>query len=160
MNQKVLASTTLFVAIASSGCVAHSQLTELSQTPPQSNLTNAAHVQHEVNAANDHVPIATLGRQENLAQILDETPVNVLLDFYADWCGPCKRQAKVLHGLTQSESNKPARIIKVNVDEHPELARQFQVTSLPTLVLVRNNSVVDQLTGFNSAQRVNELLQR
>jgi thioredoxin 1 len=74
-----------------------------------------------------------------------ETPV--LIDFYADWCGPCRMLAPTLERLAGEFGGK-AKIVKVNVDEEPELAGQFQVESIPTLVFVHRGSVVGRTAGL------------
>ena len=69
----------------------------------------------------------------------------VLVDFYADWCGPCKMLAPELEKLDEEVDIK---IIKVNVDLLPELARQFRVMSIPTLMLYRNGEFVKRESSY------------
>ena len=70
----------------------------------------------------------------------------VLLDFYADWCGPCKMLSPVLHELAEEKSGT-LKVGKVNVDEEPELARQFGVMSIPTVVFLKNGVEFDRKVG-------------
>ncbi len=70
----------------------------------------------------------------------------VLVDFYADWCGPCKMIAPVLEEIDNEEQD--LNIVKVNVDEQGALAQQYGVMSIPTLVLFKDGQKVDQLVGF------------
>ena len=70
----------------------------------------------------------------------------VLLDFYADWCGPCKMLAPVLHEIAE-ESTGAFKVGKVNVDEQMELAMRFQVTSIPTLVAFKDGKAVAKSVG-------------
>ena len=69
----------------------------------------------------------------------------VLVDFYADWCGPCKMLAPELEKLDEEVD---IRILKINVDELPELARQFRVMSIPTLMLYRNGEFVKRESSY------------
>lgn len=91
------------------------------------------------------------------------SPVPVLVDFYADWCGPCRMLAPTLERLSQEFAGR-ARIVKVNVDSEPELADRFRVQSIPTLAFVVGGKVVDQTSGLvpETALRsaLNALLQR
>jgi len=70
----------------------------------------------------------------------------IIVDFWADWCGPCKAIAPVLEELAQEYAGR-VTIGKVNVDEHPGLAARFQVRSIPTLLLFKGGQVVDQIVG-------------
>ena len=71
----------------------------------------------------------------------------VLLDFYADWCGPCKMLAPVLHEIAE-ESTGVLKVGKVNVDEQMELAMRFQVSSIPMLVVFKDGKTVAKSVGY------------
>ena len=71
----------------------------------------------------------------------------VLLDFYADWCGPCKMLAPVLHEIAE-ESTGALKVGKVNVDEQMELAMRFQVSSIPMLVVFKDGKAVAKSVGY------------
>lgn len=70
----------------------------------------------------------------------------VLVDFYADWCGPCKMLGPVLEEV--SREHPELSIIKVNVDENEELARMYAVMSIPTILLFRDGQLVKKQVGF------------
>ena len=71
----------------------------------------------------------------------------VLLDFYADWCGPCKMLAPVLHEIAE-ENVGALKVGKINVDEQMELAMRFQVSSIPMLVVFKDGKVVAKSVGY------------
>lgn len=73
----------------------------------------------------------------------------VLLDFYADWCGPCQVLLPTVEKLAKEYKGK-VEIQKVNVDKHPELSAKFGVRSIPTLVFIKDMNVVEQLKGGTS----------
>ena len=69
----------------------------------------------------------------------------VLLDFYADWCGPCRMVGPIVDEI--AEENPQFLVGKINIDEEPNLAEQFGVVSIPTLVVMKNGEVLQQSTG-------------
>ena len=71
----------------------------------------------------------------------------VLLDFYADWCGPCKMLAPVLHEIAE-ENADTLKVGKINVDEQMELAMRFQISSIPMLVVFKNGKAVAKSVGY------------
>ena len=81
----------------------------------------------------------------------------VLLDFYADWCGPCRMVAPILHEIAEE---RPDVIVgKINVDQEEELAMQFGVYSIPTLVVMKNGEVVRQVSGARPKAQLLALLE-
>ena len=76
----------------------------------------------------------------------------ILVDFYADWCGPCKMQAEILHAIDFID------ILKVNVDEFSDLARKYGVMSIPTLILFENGKVVKIHVGMLNEQQIKEFI--
>ena len=77
----------------------------------------------------------------------------VLLDFYADWCGPCKMLAPVLHEIAE-ESTGVLKVGKVNVDEQMELAMRFQVSSIPMLVVFKDGKAVAKSVGYRPKSEI------
>jgi thioredoxin 2 len=77
----------------------------------------------------------------------------VLVDYWAPWCGPCRMIAPSLDQLA-AESNGRYKIVKLNIDENPLTPSQFQIRSIPTLLIFKNGSVVDQLIGAVSKQAI------
>lgn len=78
-------------------------------------------------------------------EVLD-SEIPVLVDFYADWCGPCKMMSPVLEQIS-NELEGRIKVGKVNVDDEPELAGQYKVMSIPNFVLIQNGKMVDQVIG-------------
>ncbi len=81
----------------------------------------------------------------------------VLLDFYADWCGPCQMVKPILAEIAEEY---PEYVIgKVNVDEEMELAQKFSVVSIPLLVVIKDGKVVNQALGFRQKDQILDLLE-
>ena len=87
-----------------------------------------------------------------------KSDVPVLVDFYADWCGPCQRLTPVLEQLAAETPN--AKIVKVNVDHSPRLAVQYGVESIPSLKLFEKGAVTDEVVGLASKRQLQEMLNR
>ncbi|KAB1437938.1 thioredoxin [Candidatus Galacturonibacter soehngenii] len=77
----------------------------------------------------------------------------VLLDFWATWCGPCKMVAPIVDQVAE-ETKHAAKIGKVNIDEEPELAKVFNVMSIPTLVSMKDGKIVKSTVGIQSKQSI------
>ena len=80
----------------------------------------------------------------------------VLLDFFAAWCGPCKMIAPILEEI--AEEREDIKVCKVNVDEEPALAAQYQVVSIPTLFVIKDGQVVNQSLGARPKPQILEML--
>ena len=80
----------------------------------------------------------------------------VLLDFWATWCGPCRMIGPILDEI--AEEREDIKVCKVNVDEEPELAAQYQVSSIPTLFVIKNGQVVNQSLGAKPKAQILDML--
>ena len=81
--------------------------------------------------------------------------IPVLVDFYAEWCGPCKMMASVLDEVADEVSGQ-AKVCKLNVDEAQEIAASFKVMSIPNLILFKDGEVVNQTAGVVSKEQLLE----
>ena len=80
----------------------------------------------------------------------------VLLDFWASWCGPCRMVSPIVDEIAAERSD--IKVGKINVDEQPELAAQFGVMSIPTLVVMKNSSIANQAVGARSKMQILAML--
>lgn len=82
----------------------------------------------------------------------------VLVDFWAAWCGPCRMLSPAVDSVSEQVSG--ADFYKVNVDEEPELAREFSIMSIPTLIVFKNGGIFDQSVGVIPETAIKELVER
>ena len=80
----------------------------------------------------------------------------VLVDFYATWCGPCQMLSPILDKL--EKNNKDLLIVKVDVDKHPEIAKEHGVLSIPTIEIYKKSKLIDKAIGYLSEEELEDLL--
>ena len=86
-------------------------------------------------------------------ETVNSSEVPVLVDFWAEWCGPCKMIAPVLEEIAKEQAGK-ITIVKLNVDDNPDTARRYEVMSIPTLMLFNNGSLEKRLVGARSKSQL------
>jgi len=96
--------------------------------------------------------------QGNFNSII-QSATPVLIDFYAEWCQPCKIQSPILHEIAREHPGK-IRVIKIDVDKNQEIAARFQVRSVPTLILFKNGNVVWRNSGVMSKQQLADIVKQ
>lgn len=94
--------------------------------------------------------------KENFASEVLNSNKPVLLDFYADWCGPCRMVGPIVSEIANERSD--VKVGKINVDEQPELAAQFQVMSIPMLAVIKNGKLVNQVVGYRPKEQIEAML--
>lgn len=94
--------------------------------------------------------------KENFEQEVLHSEKPVLLDFWATWCGPCRMVSPIVDEIADETSD--IKVGKVNVDEQPDLAQQFQVMSIPTLIVIKDGKVTNQSVGAKPKAAILDLL--
>ncbi|MBR4868395.1 MAG: thioredoxin [Clostridia bacterium] len=94
--------------------------------------------------------------QENFQQV-ETSEKRVLIDFYAEWCGPCRMVSPIVDEI--AEEHPEFLVAKVNVDEQPELAARFEVMSIPTLAVLDSGNVIHQSSGARPKAQILAMLQ-
>ena len=90
--------------------------------------------------------------RSNFSQEVLQSDKPVLLDFWAAWCGPCRRLAPIIEEIASERED--IKVCKVNVDEQPELANEFRIMSIPTLMVVEDGKVVNEVRGAVPKHRI------
>ena len=93
---------------------------------------------------------------ENFSEIVNNGLI--LVDFYAEWCGPCKMLGPVLEEVSNELTD--INIVKINVDEHGELAQKYGVMSIPTLILFKDGKEIDKSIGFMPKEDIIEFINK
>lgn len=85
-------------------------------------------------------------KELNQKILVSDSPI--IIDFYADWCGPCKSMANTLEQVSEKLGDK-INIIKVDIEDSPDISSEFEIRSIPTLILINSDKeIVEQVTGF------------
>ena len=91
-------------------------------------------------------------------ELLSGSDVPVLVDFYATWCGPCQMMVPILDKVNAQLKGR-LQVVKIDTDKYPQLASQYQVHALPTLVLFKNGQPVDRIEGVLPVEQIVQRLQ-
>ena len=83
--------------------------------------------------------------------------VPVLVDFWAPWCGPCRMLSPIVDQVAEEQAGK-VKVVKINIDDEPELAQQFGIVSIPTLLVIKNGQVTAKSVGVKPKSAVEQLL--
>jgi thioredoxin len=94
----------------------------------------------------------------NFKDLLSGSDLPVLVDFYATWCGPCQMMAPILEAVNSQLSGK-LQVVKIDTDKYPQLASQYHIEALPTLVLFKNGQPVERIEGLVPADQLVPRLQ-
>ncbi len=94
--------------------------------------------------------------KNNFKEEVLQSEKTVLLDFWADWCGPCRMLSPIVDEIAQEHPE--VKVCKVNVDEQPELASSFEVMSIPSLFVIKGGKIVNRSTGVRPKAQILELL--
>ena len=103
--------------------------------------------------------VVVIGTNENWKQEVERSNLPVIVDFWAEWCGPCRMVSPIIDALGKKHHGK-IKVVKVNVDENQELAEKFRIMSIPTLMLFNDGRYVDSIIGAAPADYYEDFLRK
>jgi thioredoxin 1 len=96
--------------------------------------------------------------QEEFQEILDSEKNIILVDFWAEWCGPCRVLGPILEDVAEEVEN--ITVVKVNVDENQELSAKYGIRNLPTVILIKDGQQIDKFVGLQNKDKIVEIINR
>jgi thioredoxin 1 len=94
------------------------------------------------------------GNEENFKELIS-SPKLTIVDFWANWCGPCRNQLPILEEY--AKNNQDIQVVKINVDENPELSSEYGVKSIPTLIYFKSGNIEYKTVGVQQENQLNEI---
>ena len=101
--------------------------------------------------------MSVLSLNKNNFEVIKSSEKTVLIDFYADWCGPCRMVSPIVDKI--ADEHPEYLVCKINVDDEPELASKFEVFSIPTLVVMKDGEIVNQSVGAKPEPQILAMLE-
>lgn len=101
--------------------------------------------------------MSILNINKNNFNLIENSSKPVLVDFYADWCGPCKMLSPIIEEIARERDD--ILVAKINVDEESELAGRFNVMSIPSLFVIKNGKIVNQASGVRPKPQILKMLE-
>ncbi|QNF31590.1 thioredoxin [Adhaeribacter swui] len=95
--------------------------------------------------------------KKSFQELIQAPGMPVLVDFYADWCGPCKTMAPIIEQVAKNHSGK-VKVIKINVDHNQAVAQQYQIQGIPTLILFYQGRILWRQSGVVPAHQLNQII--
>ena len=114
------------------------------------NLTN-----HDKSIASEKI---IQGTSSNFEEVILNSGKTVLVDFYADWCPPCKKLSPIIEELAEENNNENLLFVRINIDDEEKVANKYGIQSIPTLVLIQNRKEVDRSIGFIDKESIKDFL--
>lgn len=121
------------------------------QNNKQSNIMQ----ENNINKEESQMEVTKIGSEDFDKEVLQSNKT-VLVDFYADWCGPCKSLSPIVDEV--ASENSEVKFVKINIDENQDLARTYSVMSIPTLVVIKNGKEADRSVGLISKAKIENLI--
>ncbi|OGY41349.1 MAG: thioredoxin [Candidatus Buchananbacteria bacterium RBG_13_39_9] len=96
----------------------------------------------------------------NFEEEVLKSNVPILVDFWAEWCGPCKMMVPILEQLAKDMEGRPVKIAKCNVDENQDLAQKYEIMSIPAFKIFKNGQMVDEWVGAQTLESLKSKLEK
>lgn len=98
--------------------------------------------------------------KDNFKQEVEDSADPVLVDFFADWCGPCQMMAPIVEEMINEYKGQKVKVGKLNIDENQEVASKYNIMSIPTFLIFKDGKVADRKTGYCAKEELAQLIDK
>ena len=154
-KQKLILLIVMLIVVIGSAVILYERFSQ-NAIEAESNVTNEANVESNISENNENQKSDVLDIElSNFETEVIKSEKKVLIDFYADWCGPCQKLSPIVDKFAEEHSE--IKVVRIDIDAQEDLADRYNIRSIPTLVVIENGEEINRVIGLVSEEKIIEL---
>ena len=154
-KQKLILLIVMLIVVIGSAVILYERFSQ-NAIEAESNVTNEANVESNISENNENQKSDVLDIElSNFETEVIKSEKKVLIDFYADWCGPCQKLSPIVDKFAKEHSE--IKVVRIDIDAQEDLADRYNIRSIPTLVVIENGEEINRVIGLVSEEKIIEL---